>query len=170
MITETVSNQYNCDLSIDHLKTGAIFGALSSDSIQFLLDRGTISHHKSNDFLFKEGDVANVFYIVLSGEIAISRHDQDNQHRQLFGEGIISFGQDIGYVSMIALLPRVADAMASKDTVTLKIDTHTFAQFHDQFPFDFGVLILNLSRDMARKLRLVSDTLADHKISINWKG
>jgi hypothetical protein len=35
---------------------------------------------------------------------------------------------------------------------------------HKKHPFDFGILSLNLARDMARNIRKLSDTLVENSI------
>ncbi|TDO99723.1 cyclic nucleotide-binding domain-containing protein [Marinomonas balearica] len=154
------------DLSISRLKSASIFGALSPEAITFLLEHGALEELDEGEVLFKEDEVADAFYIVLDGSLKLCRGDEKAADVK-FGEGSIGFGEEIGYVTMIALHPRAADVIATQTTLVLKINSYVFGQFHDYHSFDFGILILNLSRDMARKLRMVSEALARHHIDVD---
>lgn len=155
----------NCpyDLSADTLKTGSIFGALSSSSIDFLVHHGFIKHLDDGEQLFADGDKGDSFYIILEG--ALSYYRDSNDAASLIRH--VSFGQALGYVHMISLSPRSGYATANGDTVLLEIDYNIFGEFHDRFAFDFGILILNLSRDMARNIQILSQTLANAGISVD---
>ncbi|AEF54837.1 cyclic nucleotide-binding domain-containing protein [Marinomonas posidonica] len=165
---KTISlDECKLDISTERLKTASIFGALANDAVAFLFKHGVLEELEAGETLFYQDDVADAFYIVINGRIGLFRKQQGSEVAIRFGEGDIGFGEEIGYVTMIALLPRAADAMAMEPTLVLKIDSYTFGLFHDNHSFDFGILILNLSRDMARKLRLVGGTLAENGISID---
>jgi len=60
---------------------------------------------------------------------------------------------------MIALHDRVGNVYAKEDSLLLEISSQLFSDFHDHYPFDFGILLMNLSRDMARTIREISNTL-----------
>ncbi|ADZ90804.1 cyclic nucleotide-binding domain-containing protein [Marinomonas mediterranea] len=162
-------NIHDCpyDLSIERLKTASIFGALGPDAIEFLLTNGNLEEFEEGETVFEKDEVADGFYIILDGEIELFKDKEAYEKAMKFGEGSIGFGEELGYCTMIALLPRAANARTSKKTLVLKVDSYVFGQFHDYYAFDFGILILNLSRDMARKLRLLSGTLSEHDITVD---
>jgi len=65
---------------------------------------------------------------------------------------------------MIALHDRVGRAVAREDSVLLEISSDVFGELHRAYPLDFGLLTLNLARDMARVIRKLSDALVEHSI------
>ena len=67
----------------------------------------------------------------------------------------VAFGEQIGYVSMIGLFQRLGDGRAHGPTVLLEVSSDLFHQLHEEFAFDFGILMLNLSREMARAIRVL---------------
>jgi len=68
---------------------------------------------------------------------------------------------------MIALHDKVGKAIAKENSIVLEITSHLFSDFHDDHAFDFGILLMNLSRDMARSLRVLGNALVENHISIN---
>lgn len=150
-------NISNCpyDLATDTLKTGSIFGALCPSAIEFLLQEGELLHYVANEKVFSDNDKGDSFYIVIEGEVSYFK--EYAAHSNLIRH--VCFGEALGYVTMISLAPRLGYAVAKTDTLLLQIDYTVFGNFHERFAFDFGILILNLSRDMARNIKKLSTTL-----------
>lgn len=155
----------NCpyDLCVDTLKTGSIFGALSASAIDYLVNQGKLLHLNEGEVLFSDGDKGDSFYIIIEGTL---RYYRDNETESSLIRRV-SFGQALGYVTMISLAARNGFAIAETDTVILEVDYQVFGAFHDAYAFDFGILILNLSRDMARNIQVLSRTLANAGVSVD---
>jgi len=133
---------------LDRFKECSTFGALTDNAIRFLLTQGELLSLENGEPLFATGGPAEGFYVVLKGQIdTIRRQGQEDIPIQAF-----NVGEQIGYVSMIGLFPRLGAARANGETELLCISSELFYQLHLQFPFDFGVLLLNLSREMARTI------------------
>jgi CRP-like cAMP-binding protein len=153
-------NQVNSEVTAGILKEGSIFGALSEEAINFLLNQGEICQVATGDTIFEYGDKGDNFYIVCKGAIEF--------HKQYKGECVHTrtarFGEELGFVAMIALHDHTGFAVASEDSIVLRISSALFRQLHKKHPFDFGILSLNLARDMARNIRKLSDTLVENSI------
>ncbi|MEL0614415.1 cyclic nucleotide-binding domain-containing protein [Marinomonas arenicola] len=148
------------DISPKRLKEGSIFGALSANAIQYLLDHGTIHEAKKGDEVFHYQDKGESFFAVLHGSLDFFKQ---HHHKELHTRDI-EFGEALGFVSMIALHDRVGTAYAKEDSLLLEVSSTLFSDFHDQYPFDFGILLINLARDMARNIRELSNALVSHEI------
>ncbi len=55
-------------------------------------------------------------------------------------------------------------AVANCNSRVLEITSTLFALIHQNYPFDFGIISLNLARDMARNIRKLSNALVDNSI------
>jgi len=150
------------DISISRLKEGSIFGALSEPAIQYLLDNGILKYAVKGDEIFSYGGKGGYFHIVLHGTLDFYKH---HENKSILTR-TICFGEVIGFVSMIALHDRVGNLYAHEDSLLLEISSHLFSDFHDDFPFDFGILLMNLSRDMARTIRTLSNVLVENNVII----
>jgi CRP-like cAMP-binding protein len=142
---------------VDHFKTASIFGALSDEAIRFLLGQGRILALADGEEMFHAGDPGDSFYVVLQGQFNYFRAGDK-------GEVLLrsaSFGEQLGYVSMVGLLPRVGVGRAKGPTVVLEINSDLFYQFHEALPFDFGIVMLNLARDMSRTIIFLTHKLVD---------
>jgi CRP-like cAMP-binding protein len=153
--------QIKSEVNADMLKNGSIFGALSDESVNYLLNQGEIYRVETGDRIFEYGDKGENFYIVCKGSIDF--------HKQYKGECVhtrtAGFGEELGFVAMIALHDHTGFAEASEDSVVLKISSLLFRALHKEYPFDFGIMSLNLARDMARTIRKLNDTLVEYSIT-----
>ena len=138
--------------------TGAsVFGALPEPAIQWLLERGKIHDMEPGEYLFSPGEPGNSFHVILVGRVSYHKY-----HLGKFGFiREYTMGEQIGFMSLIALHERVGRVECNEPTIALEIDSHLFHEFHDEKPADFGILMLNLAREMARTLRMVDNLLVE---------
>lgn len=144
------------DFGLDRLKSGSSFGAMSDRAICFLMTRGNIISLTDGEEVFHPGDAGDSLYVVLEGQLDYSRpSDRPDDDTEVLIRSV-KFGEEIGYVSMIGLYQRIGYARAHGETVLLQLTSDLFYQLHLDLPFDFGILMLNLSRDMARTIRKIT--------------
>lgn len=147
------------ELGLEHLKNAAVLGALSDQAIKYLLINGRIKKVKKGETLIESGSTTNSFYIVLKGSIGYYQAvDGHLQHIYNF-----HYGESLGFVSMIALTPWPGKTEANVDSLVLEVTSDLFYQLHCEIPLDFGVLLINLSRELARKILYLSDQVAKLK-------
>ena len=142
------------------LQSGSIFGALSADATHFLLEEGNLFQVNSGDVLFEQGDPGGSFFVVCQGAVEFHKHHRGEYRYTRTSE----FGEEMGFVAMIGLHDRVGKAVVKEDGIVLEISSTLFSKLHDRFPYDFGVLMFNLARDMARVIRKLSDVLVENAI------
>lgn len=147
-------------LSTAELSSGSIFGAQSSDATRFLLERGRIWRARAGEAVFQYGDAGSSFFVVCAGSLDFFKQKDGNRcHTRT-----VSSGEEVGFVAMIALLDRAGTAIAREDSLLLEIDSSLFSDLHHAYPEDFGLLSLNLARDMARTIGRLMDILVDNSI------
>lgn len=140
---------------LDYFKSASTFGALSDEAIRYLLINGQPRLLDAGECVFEVGEPGAFFVVVLDGKVGYYR-DTDNG-RVLTRE--VGFGEEVGYVSMIGLFERQGTAIALEPSVLLQIDSNLFYQLHLDYPSDFGILMLNLSRELARTVNSINDRL-----------
>ncbi|GGB86086.1 hypothetical protein GCM10011352_09960 [Marinobacterium zhoushanense] len=140
---------------LDYFKGASTFGALSDDAIRFLLENGQVQCVEAGETIFRSGEPGSFFAVVLQGKLGYYREVE--QERLLIRE--IHFGEEVGYVSMIGLFNRKGSVYALESSTVLKVDSNLFFQLHLDFPSDFGILMLNLSRELARTIDGINNKL-----------
>lgn len=135
----------------------SVFGALTEAVILWLLQNGKIYFLAKGENLFTHGQRGDSFNVILNGQISYYK----------FHEGRYAYireyktGEQIGFMSMIALHNRVGRAEAHQNTIILKIDSDLFHKFHNHAPPEFGILMMNLAREMSRTLRTVDNIIVE---------
>ena len=135
------------------------FGALSKDTVRWLLEEGRIIQLGRGESLFEPGHRGDSFCIILRGSVAYYRPGGDQYaYIRDYHEG-----QQIGFSNTLALHDRIGMAIATCEVQILEIDYRLFNRLRVEFPAEFGLLMLNLARELARTVRAVDDAILDIK-------
>ncbi|MCP8687052.1 Crp/Fnr family transcriptional regulator [Marinobacterium sedimentorum] len=138
-----------------HFREMSTFGALPDTTVQRLLAEGHVRQLDQGEVLYRAGDRVYSFFVVISGQLAMyscadDQHAFSRHHTQ---------GETIGFVAMIGLHERVATAVAAQETLVVEISSDQFLGLHISEPEAFGLLLLNLSREMARGIRQLNSII-----------
>jgi CRP-like cAMP-binding protein len=152
--------QYTKTLEPENMVGGSVFGALSMEATHFLLQRGVLYELATGDTLFEPGDRGDCFYVVCKGSLDFFKmHKGALRHIR-----VINFGEETGFVPMIALHKQTGIAVAREDAVVVQISAALYAEFQQTHTLDFGLLTLNLAREMARVIDRMGEALIDQSI------
>ena len=146
---------------IDYFRDASAFGALSDEAIRFLLDNGRALALNQGDLLYEPGDKGDRFYVVLQG--ALSFYQYHLGEFAYIRDHV--FGEELGFVALIALHDRVGKAVTARQGYVLEISSALFHRLRERLPMDFGLLLLNLSREMARTIREMSNIIVEKEIA-----
>ncbi len=135
----------------------SVFGALPETTILWLLQNGKIYFLNKGENLFTQGQRGDSINVILEGQISYYKFHED---RYAYIREYKT-GEQIGFMSMIALHKRVGRAEAYQNTIILEIDSDLFHDLHNHAPLEFGILMINLAREMARTLRTVDNLIVD---------
>ncbi|GGO85854.1 hypothetical protein GCM10011348_35370 [Marinobacterium nitratireducens] len=142
------------------------FGALDSATISHLIRSGQVLELEPGEVLFEAGDGSDGFYVILRGQIAFFKYHAGhyafirNYH----------FGENIGFVGMIALHHRIGRAQADGEAVVVKVPLSLFNDLYDRDTQEFALLLMNLARDMARGIRAVDNIIVEHSFAVSRDG
>lgn len=136
------------ELGIEFLRNASTLGALSDQAITHLMEKGRVYALRKGETLFEDGGPGNTFFVILKGSFAY--YLPVNKHSEYIRD--FHFGMEIGFVSMITLMPRPGTAIATRDSYVLEITTDLFYALHCEKPLDFGILLMNLCRELAWRI------------------
>ncbi|VAX22698.1 hypothetical protein MNBD_NITROSPINAE01-306 [hydrothermal vent metagenome] len=131
------------------------FFDLDNSQIYTLLQVCQIRKYKKGDVIFNEGEVAREMYLIISGDIRISRATSDA------GSIIISMmkrGDVLGEMGIIDGGPRSASATAETNCQTLVLHQVSLLRCDDNTA---GKIYRNLSHILSSKLRITASRLED---------
>jgi len=148
--TETIER-----LGMAGLNELSTFGALSNGVIENLLCNGVIRRYERGEFVTRLDEVAEEFQVVLKGCMAYYKHfDGRDVLTRHFRQG-----EQMGFDQMIGLVKLNGTDVAVEECLVLDISSEQFFKLHVEFPADFGLLMINLSRELAREIEMLENVI-----------
>ena len=153
---DTVSaTELTNSLGMSYFRELATFGALSDKAITSLLEQGSIAKRARGETRAVRCAQVSDFYVVLQGDIAYYRHCEE--HDVLTRN--FRTGEQMGFDVMIGLRPEHGLEVAVEESIMLQISSHQFNEFRRFFPADFGLLMINLSRELSREIAMLEEVI-----------
>ena len=144
-------------LGLPYLRELSTFGALSDGVIADMLAHGVIKRFEKGEYVSRLNQIASEFKVVLQGRFAFYKH----------GEGCdvltryFRQGEQMDFDLMIGLIPHNGIDVATEESIVLDIGSDQFYNLHVNFPADFGLLMINLSRELAREIAMLEDVIGE---------
>ncbi|MEH6577591.1 MAG: cyclic nucleotide-binding domain-containing protein [Amphritea sp.] len=162
-VTETeVFNKYPAE----YFKDASTFGAISETTITWLFKHGRIIQLDADDTLFQIDEHGDNFFVILKGSFA---YYKSHKGKYAFIRDY-KIGEQIGFMSMVALHNRVGTAVANEESLVLEVSNNLFNKLHSFAPEDFALLMMNLAREMARTLRATDNLVVRRTFEAGGSG
>ncbi|WP_321330164.1 cyclic nucleotide-binding domain-containing protein [uncultured Ilyobacter sp.] len=145
----------NTDDIFQILNKISIFGGLDDKQLGFLFEILKQSNYKKGEYIFRQGEVPSNIYIIQKGRVRfIEELDMTPYQIFEFGEG-----NCIGEASVLSRQPHVVSAVACEDTVIMVLSKEDFFKIFKKDKNLFSILILNIAREICRRLKSSDDVL-----------
>ena len=135
-------------LPADAFQQMSALGALSGSFVESVLADGELLQLAVGETLYRKGECADCFYIILKGQMAI--YQDTDAGREVIRT--TSVGESVGFPAMLAMRPRLFSGDAASECIALKISCQALARLQELDSQQFGIFFINLSRDMSRFL------------------
>jgi CRP-like cAMP-binding protein len=123
-----------------------------------LLDReGVLRTFAAGGVIVKEGAEGHSFFILMEGDVEIIKRYGE---RDPFLLARLHRGNFFGEMCVVDPVPRTATVWASTAVTAIEIKAATLYHLFQQMPEQYAIVILNLARDMARRLRSIDEAFA----------
>lgn len=122
-----------------------LFQGLPRSDLERIADLVTPRDAKAGEFLFREGDAGDKFYIVFRGAVEILKERPLGDHERL---AVKRAGEAFGEMSLLNDAPRSASVRAVEDTQLLAVSRADFDAL-----LGGDSLVVRLTRGLARALR-----------------
>jgi CRP-like cAMP-binding protein len=151
------------DADADPLSRVSIFGGLRADTLTFLLKRAERVSVGKGDVFFHEGEPGGALYVLERGraDVVKNRSTAAGKQAKTVRVAELKTGACFGEVSLLAVMPRSATVAAVEDCEALRLrytDLHALYR-HDVA--EFAILMMNLGREVARRLWKADQMLLD---------
>jgi CRP/FNR family transcriptional regulator, cyclic AMP receptor protein len=140
------------------LEKVTIFAGLPPEGLHIIVDGCAVVKHKAGTTIIHEGTPATEIYIVLSGSVKIVLGlESDPLEICEFGPG-----HCLGEASVIGITDHSASAVVTKDASLLVITRKTLMDVFERDKEFFSLLILNIARELARRLHRTDEILLQY--------
>jgi len=140
---------------LEILKKVTIFASVGDSGLKRLIDECPIVQFRAEDVIIREGTPATDIYIILQGSVRIIL----NMAHEPFEICEFSEGNCIGEASVIGILNHSASAVAIHDCTMLVLSRKTLMNIFEADKEFFSYLILNIARELARRLHHTDEIL-----------
>ena len=133
------------------IKSSALFYELYDEEVDSLIADCQVWSLEDGQYVFKEGDIGDQIFIILTGACKVMKGNTTliNLHKgDIFGEMVLMDQKN-----------RTADIMASTYTDILVINYQNIFNLYLKNTKVFAILMLNLSRLLAKRLKDTSDQI-----------
>jgi CRP-like cAMP-binding protein len=144
-------------LGLPYLRNLSTFGALSSQIIVDMLGTGQIRQLDKGEYFARYGELATEFQVVLQGRIAFYKHSDVSDVLTRY----FNAGEQMGFDLMIGMIEHNGIDVATESTTVLDVSSDHFLDLHQKYPVDFGLLMINLTRELSREITMLEHVVGD---------
>lgn len=133
-----------------------IFGGLPEDALRAFAEQAEVQEVKAGTEIFHEEDPARILYVLVNGALDTVKRKGDGEVKLWR----IRPGECFGEMSFIDMQPRSATVRATADSA---VWAWPYSTFHDRYakePKVYTLLVMNLARELSRRLRRADDLIA----------
>lgn len=139
------------------LQNVPIFAGLDAPALDLLWERALESRVQAGTVIVREGEMGNRLFLVGSGTVKVCKHLGEPNQIELASFGSTDF---FGEMCILETLPRCATVQATSDTVLYSLSSLSFLHLYEVMPRQYSILVLNIARDLSRRLRHVDEVFA----------
>ena len=140
-----------------------VFGGLSDEARAFFIDTCKFVELTAGQLAFAEGDPGREMFVLLSGELEVLKKSRRGRDTRV---AILGPGDCFGEMSVIDLQPRSATLRALAPTRLLRISAEDLDVLYRSDVKAYAMLVLNIARDLSRRLRVTDGLLADFTATV----
>ena len=134
-----------------------IFGGIEASALLEIGDLFDSQTYPTGAHLIDEGAHGNRLYIITSGTVAVSMHLGPERELPL---ATLEAGETFGEMELIDTQQRSATVIALEETETLELTNMGLLKLFKRNPDAFRMVMMNLARDLSRRLRASDRRLA----------
>jgi CRP-like cAMP-binding protein len=139
------------------LKNITVFAGLDDSALSLLMARARPTTVPAEGVILREGEPGNHLYLIVSGSVRIcKRYGQTNEVEL----ARLNPGDIFGEMCILETLPRAATVQAVSATTLCALSSLAFYDLFRAYPEQYGILILNIARDVSRRLRRLDELFA----------
>ncbi len=145
-------------LTPDELRSIALFGALSDEVLKHFAATLRVQIIDIGSTLFREGDDGREMFVVLQGELEVLKRSHRGTEARV---ALLGPGDWVGDMSIVDVQPRSATVRALAPSRLLRVAASDLDTVYRTDLKAYSIVVLNLARELSRRLRVTDGILAD---------
>ncbi len=146
-------------IDLTSLHSHSLFGGITEEQIEEIRPFFKEEIFDKGEFIEKEGERGDRIFFITEGAVEIIKKLKFSKgYRQLL---VLPEGETFGEMELIDVQPCAASVRAVKDTRTLTLSNRGLYEISRLNCKIFSILIMNLARDISRRLRREDEMLAE---------
>jgi CRP/FNR family cyclic AMP-dependent transcriptional regulator len=144
--------------TVSDLRAIGLFGALSDEILTQFAQTLLVRVIDPGVTLFREGDDGREMFVVLQGELEVLKRSHRGTDARV---ALLGPGDWVGDMSIVDIQPRSASVRALAPTRLLRVTTADLDSVYRADLRAYSIVILNIARELSRRLRVTDGILAD---------
>ncbi|MBX2823294.1 MAG: cyclic nucleotide-binding domain-containing protein [Gammaproteobacteria bacterium] len=137
-----------------------IFAGMSASALEQLSSSAGVLEFPADELLFSQGEPGRSFYLIESGEVEVFQQVESGQEKSI---ARLPQGDFFGDMAILECAPRSASVRTTQPSLLHEITTGHLHQLYKDMPDQYSILILNIARDLARRLHKMDDQFSYRK-------
>lgn len=146
-------------MKVDYLAKHSFFSGIDRAELEKVAKIMEDEDYKRGSAIIKEGEVTRGVYLIISGRATVrKKYKHKDGYRDLV---VLNPGDAFGEVEFLDIQPAAASVVATEDVKVYMLTNRNLYNIKNWNLQTFTMIILNLARDIARKLRHMDDDAAE---------
>ncbi|MFA7672167.1 MAG: cyclic nucleotide-binding domain-containing protein [Sphaerochaetaceae bacterium] len=151
MISDEISN--------DFLRSNSMFGGLTNSELNIVRTFLVQKSFQKGQYILVQGETNSTLYFIISGDVVIKKYhiDPKKDEREIVQ---LHKGDSFGEMELIDIQNCAASVLCLTDFDTITLSNSSLYQLSTINLKIYTLIIMNLARDISRRLRSTDDLLA----------
>ena len=136
----------------ESLQKYSLFGGLLEEQIQSLIPLMKEESYNPGELIITEGSANDKIFFIIEGQVSVSKRDVELSR---FGEG-----EAFGEMEVLDVMSATASIKSISQVTALSISNRALHQIYKMDVKIFALMLMNLARDLCRRLRKSDEKLA----------
>jgi CRP/FNR family cyclic AMP-dependent transcriptional regulator len=136
-----------------------IFAGISQAALELVCSLAQHRTFPEGTVVFKEGDPSGEMYVIEKGTIEILRNGEDGKPLVIAS---LDEGDFFGEMSLLEARRRCATARCKMAATAHSLRGVDLLRLYHEMPDQYAIIILNIARDLSRRLHALDDYFASH--------
>jgi len=145
-----------------------LFGGIKIENMEKIKHLLQIETYAQGENIIKEGETGNKLYIIIEGSVEILKKNPLNKHQEQ-KIATLAKGDNFGEMELIDIQARVATVKTMTKTTVCSLSNKDLYSIEKWDSGSFVLIIMNLAREISRRLRKMDNLMANLSMTINSK-